>query len=33
MRPDDDSCPAGPGGHTYAEVKGEWRCTRCGTKM
>jgi hypothetical protein len=30
---EDDSCPAGVGGHTYSEVKGEWRCTRCGKKM
>lgn len=29
----DDSCPAGPGGHTFAEVKGVWRCTRCGASM
>lgn len=29
----DDSCPAGPGGHTFAEVKGVWRCTRCGKSM
>lgn len=30
----DDSCPAGAGGHTFVQnSKGEWRCSRCGTKM